>query len=167
MFNNYNIPLSYLEWIVTTKKYIDGLDKDSIGELELLHHLMAACYSKMHPSLPKEEYFNFSKSVKFHQMWAAYDQDVFSLIKDTQIVDEQNILSLAKSGTPYIFCTYHIGSYRILNSILAVNDIDYSLVTDSQYIKEQGEKTKKLFKTVKKEFLQKDTDLDILDAESP
>jgi KDO2-lipid IV(A) lauroyltransferase len=167
VFNNYNIPLSYLEWIVTTKKYIDGLDKDSIGELELLHHLMAACYSKMHPSLPKEEYFNFSKSVKFHQMWAAYDQDVFSLIKDTQIVDEQNILSLAKSGTPYIFCTYHIGSYRILNSILAVNDIDYSLVTDSQYIKEQGEKTKKLFKTVKKEFLQKDTDLDILDAESP
>jgi KDO2-lipid IV(A) lauroyltransferase len=164
---NSDIPFSYLEWLVATKKYIDGLDKNAIGELELLHQLMAACYSKMLPSLPKEKYFDFSKSVKFHQMWAAYDQDVFSLIQDTQITDEQDVLTLAKKGTPYIFCTYHIGSYRMLNSILAINDIEYSLVTDSQYIKEQGDKAKELFKTIKKEFLQKDAELDILDAESP
>lgn len=162
-----DIPFSYLEWLVTTKKYIDRLDKSDIGELELLHHLMAACYAKMLPTLPKEQYFEFSKSVKFHQMWAAYDQNIFSLIQDTQITDEQNVLTLAKNGTPYIFCTYHIGSYRMLNSILAVNDIEYSLVTDNQYIKEQGDKTKELFKTIKKDFLQKDSDLDILDAESP
>ena len=164
---NYDVPFSYLEWIAATKKYIDGLDKDSIGELELLHNLMAACYAKIYPSLPKEEYFNFSKSVKFHQMWAAYDQDVFSLIKGTQIIDKQNILDLAKNGKPYIFCTYHMGSYRLLNSILAVSGIDYSLVTDSQYIREQGEGTKKIFKAVKREFQQKESDLDILDAESP
>lgn len=162
-----DIPFSYLEWLVTTKKYIDRLDKSDIGELELLHHLMAVCYAKMLPTLPKEQYFEFSKSVKFHQMWAAYDQNIFSLIQDTQITDEQNVLTLAKNGTPYIFCTYHIGSYRMLNSILAVNDIEYSLVTDNQYIKEQGEKTKELFKTIKKDFLQKDSDLDILDVESP
>jgi lauroyl/myristoyl acyltransferase len=166
--SKFDIPFEYLDWVVSTKKNVDSLDVESIGGLEILHHFMSACYSKMYPELPNSEHFNFSKTVKFHQMWAAFDQEFPSLINDTIISDSDNVLGKAKEGNPFIICTYHLGSYRLLNSILISKDIDFCLVTDNQYIKDQGKKTKEIFKSIRNFYsLFENKDLEILDAENP
>lgn len=50
----------------------------------------------------------------------------------TEITDPQHWLAAAASGKPVLFCTFHYGSYGLINGLLASRGIDFALPVSSQ-----------------------------------
>lgn len=78
------------------------------------------------------------------------------------LTDDQ--LQLLKTQ-PSIICTFHTGSYRIINSLLVQKNISFSLVLGSSIIAAEGESYLSLYKSLTKK--NKNTGLTIIDAENP
>ncbi len=62
---------------------------------------------------------------------------------------------------PAIFCTFHMGSNRVINHFLASNKISYSLVIADHITKAEGEDFKKMFRECQQE------ELNIISAQLP
>ncbi len=78
------------------------------------------------------------------------------------LADDQ--LQLLKTQ-PSIICTFHTGSYRIINSLLVQKNISFSLVLGSSIIAAEGESYLLRYKTLTKK--NKNAGLTIIDAENP
>lgn len=65
---------------------------------------------------------------------------------------------------PGIICTYHLGSYRLLNRILAGTGVSFSLVVNGAVLKKEGKSFQKGFNQIKNSTV---GGLDIIDAEKP
>jgi|SRR5690554_93282 len=169
--NIYYDPIEYLREIIDEYSSIFSTDIFSHREHEIAFNWISANLSHFIPNLPFNLHEQFSKNVKWHQSWAQIDQNYLHLVDTTNIKDHQNILKKASSKSPYIFCTFHLGSYRLINFILASNKIPFNLITDDNYIKSQGEYSKLLFDNALNKFYNKSleevTPIDILNAENP
>lgn len=53
-------------------------------------------------------------------------------LAQTEITDPQHWLTVAASGKPVLFCTFHYGSYGLINGLLATQGIDFALPVSSQ-----------------------------------
>lgn len=73
--------------------------------------------------------------VLFQQRMALQDQGNYDLIRQTRMIDQSGI----EPGTPVIYCTYHLGSYRHLFHYLAQQGIDCLLFVASKTRDLQGE----------------------------
>ncbi len=86
------------------------------------------CMANKNLFLPYEnENHLFFKEVIFHQLQAENDQQLSYTWRNTHLI---NAYSLEKP--PYIFCTFHLGSYRLINHFLFKNNINYSLVINNK-----------------------------------
>lgn len=132
-------PVEYLEQLIETHNRIMGSDPDDYPHLANAFELVSASLSLLHPELPPEKHIHFFREVKWHQSWAGIDQTELSLLHTTQITGNKNILEQAAAGTPFIFCTFHMGSYRMLNPLLIARGIPFKLVTDQDFIEKQGD----------------------------
>lgn len=54
----------------------------------------------------------------------------------TEITDPQHWLTSAANGTPVLFCTFHYGSYGLINGLLATRGIDFALPVSSQILQQ-------------------------------
>jgi KDO2-lipid IV(A) lauroyltransferase len=166
----YYDPPEYVKTISETRDLIFNLPLDSEKEFKNSLNIISANLSLFLPHLPFSEHERFSRSAKFHQVWAAIDQDYPHLFSTSQITDKQNILEQARQGTPFIFCTFHLGSYRMMNPFLASQNIPFSLITDTNFIRNQGGEVSRLFERTHAELHKqgiKTVPVEILDAEKP
>ncbi|MGH8402669.1 MAG: hypothetical protein ACRESO_04610, partial [Gammaproteobacteria bacterium] len=74
-----------------------------------LHHLLPDIPLRVHPEIIDE--------ILLHRLMAELDEDSFFLLGNTRIEDPHSVLTTAKSE-PVIFCTFHLGSYRLINTLL-------------------------------------------------
>lgn len=71
----------------------------------------------------------------------------------TEVNDPQQWLAAAASGKPVLFCTFHYGSYGLINGLLASRGIDFALPVSSQ-----------IFQQLKPRY---DRNMQLLQAQSP
>lgn len=160
---------SYLEWIVAARQTVYDYDISTSSELSTAFDFISANLETFLPTLPKDQHLTFCKEVKWHQIWAAHDQHEFHLTRNTQVVDRSGLLESLKGGEQAaIFCTYHVGSYRLLNMMLYDKGIPFSLLADNEFVTAQGEDSRSGARRLQQEYLGVDpVELEIIDAENP
>lgn len=93
-----------------------------------LHHLL--------PKIPMRAHPNIIDEILLHRLMAELDEDSFFLLENTRIEDSHSILAAAKDS-PVIFCTFHFGSYRLINSLLVSRSFNYLLPVEHVIYSEQ------------------------------
>jgi KDO2-lipid IV(A) lauroyltransferase len=83
------------------------------------------------PSYKAKSQLDFFKDVWYYRDWAELDQRHSYAYRNPIVVGDQSLLS---DGKPKIFCTFHVGSYRLINFLLVKNDLRFTLiVADDHY----------------------------------
>lgn len=83
-----------------------------------LHHLL--------PEIPLREHPKIIDEILLHRLMAELDEDGLFLLDNTHIEDPHSMLAATKN-TPVIFCTFHFGSYRLVNMLLMSRSFNYLL----------------------------------------
>ncbi|MGH8397035.1 MAG: hypothetical protein ACRETA_02165 [Gammaproteobacteria bacterium] len=95
-----------------------------------LHHLL--------PDIPMQAHPKIIDEILLHRLMAELDEDSFFMLGNTHIEDPHSVLTTAKSS-PVIFCTFHLGSYRLINTLLVSRGFNYILpVENSIYAAQQS-----------------------------
>jgi lauroyl/myristoyl acyltransferase len=129
-------------------------------------NIVSACLSNYLPHIPHSEHTQIFKNIFLHQQLSIFEQSFYEL-PDYVVYENLNaqIWELIKKGTS-IICTFHTGSYRLINLFLAKNKIPYSLIISKEVIATQGDSFAKMFAELSKNNNTQEA-LKLIDAESP
>ncbi len=83
------------------------------------------------------------KAILFNRDWAIMDEDYDEPLEEMEIRGDKTYLR--HENGPVIFCTFHSGSYRLINFLLAKKGINFSLVIDDTAVNLQGDKFMKMY----------------------
>jgi lauroyl/myristoyl acyltransferase len=155
---------TYFENVKNLKSDIYKTKFDEIGSMGLLgtYMMMSANISTFLSKWKSEDHYKLIQDIQFHRTLSSLDQYYFHLLDEIKVTDNTNILEKSQD-TGHIYVTYHTGSYRLFIQQLNRENIPFCLVTEGNYIKEQGEVTQKLFKKLNNNS----KELEILPAENP
>ncbi len=89
------------------------------------------------PAIPRSQHESLFREALLQRVLTGFDQlflEAGDLIKFRGCAD-----SILRPGTPRIYCTYHLGSYRLLTSLLFRRGVDCVLLVGSEFNKHQGD----------------------------
>jgi lauroyl/myristoyl acyltransferase len=98
------------------------------------------------PAIDVDQHENIYKDILLHKKLSILEQSTYTAL---DYVTTENLSSETFSllkNKPAIICTFHMGSYRILNLFLTKNKIPYSLVMGNDIVKQEGEIFQSLYK---------------------
>jgi len=129
-------------------------------------NIVSACLSNYLPEINVNVHKQLFRKIFLHQQLSIFEQSFFEL-PDYVVYENLNtqIWNLLSNGAS-IICTFHTGSYRLINLFLAKNKIPFSLVVSKDMIEREGE----LLKGMYDEYNKPDNTQEgfrLIDAESP
>jgi len=83
------------------------------------------------PDIPIEDHAGIIDDMLFNRDCSDLDEDSYFLLKYTIISDPGSMLVAAKEK-PAIFCTFHVGSYRLINHVLISRNLNYILPVEGK-----------------------------------
>jgi KDO2-lipid IV(A) lauroyltransferase len=89
------------------------------------------------PAIPRKEHESLFEELLLQQVYTTFDQKCLTagdLVKLRGTHDE-----ITKNSGPKIYCTYHLGSYRLLTSVLFRKGVDCVLLVGSNMNRNQGD----------------------------
>ncbi|AQG81877.1 hypothetical protein [Spirosoma montaniterrae] len=89
------------------------------------------------PYISQSEHETLFREVLLQQVFSTFDQQCLSAGDLVKLRDAQKLLS--PSDGPKIYCTYHLGSYRLLTSVLFRRGVDCVLLVGSNMNRNQGD----------------------------
>ena len=89
------------------------------------------------PSIPRSTHENLFRELLLQQIFTSFDQQCLSAGDLVKLRGAQEVLN--KENSPKIYCTYHLGSYRLLTSVLFRKGVDCVLLVGSNMNQNQGE----------------------------
>ena len=91
------------------------------------------------PAIGIEQHENIYKNILLHKKLSILEQSTYAALDcvTTENLSDE-MLGLLKNK-PTIICTFHMGSYRVLNLFLTRNKIPYSLVMGNDIVQKEGE----------------------------
>ncbi|GAA4416456.1 hypothetical protein GCM10023187_47880 [Nibrella viscosa] len=88
------------------------------------------------PGIPREQHERLFRELLLQQVFTTFDQEFLSAGELVQL--RGGYRQAMRPGRPHIYCTYHLGSYRLLTSLLYRKGIDCVLLVGSQAHHQQG-----------------------------
>jgi KDO2-lipid IV(A) lauroyltransferase len=88
------------------------------------------------PAVPRSEHETLFREVLLQQAFTTFDQQCLTAGDLVKLSGNYNVLT--KNGGPKIYCTYHLGSYRLLTSVLFRKGVDCVLLVGSNMNHNQG-----------------------------
>jgi len=124
------------------------LDKSVVGDYN--YRLALECKANIQRFLPGTDIDHeaFFRDALINRDWAVTDEDHDYILEDTEIRGDETFLQ--PGAGPVIFCTFHLGSYRLLNFLLARRGVDFSLVIDDTAVTLQAGKFKNMFEKIER-----------------
>jgi lauroyl/myristoyl acyltransferase len=102
-------------------------------------NMVSAALVNYLPEIPIEQHEKIYKNILQHKKLSILEQANSAAYDFVEMENlTENILHQLKNK-PTIICTFHTGSYRILNVFLTSNKIPYSLVIGKDIIEQQGD----------------------------
>jgi Lauroyl/myristoyl acyltransferase len=135
----------------------------TLGDYEKTFVLTSANLSKLMPDIPKKEYVKFCRFNYFYKCLATIQVQYTKIIEDARLTGN---LDFTQSKTPRIFCTFHMGSYRLINLLLYWHGIDFVLVLSKETLKEQKEQYLKAYDDIRK-LRGMNSTFEFIEAENP
>ncbi|RTQ45897.1 hypothetical protein EJV47_24010 [Hymenobacter gummosus] len=104
-------------------------------------HNFLLCAANRHHYLPEHPATEaeFFAEVMAHRDWAALDEQEAQVFGLTRFTGDTSFLADVHSR-PRVFCTFHLGSYRMIHHFLLRHGIHYTLVVDQVTLEQQGDK---------------------------
>lgn len=146
---------------------VDNFKEDlKIKENEYLNgqlNMVSAALVNYLPETPINQHEEIFKNILLHKKLSILEQSTYEALDYVEMENlTGEILSQLKTK-PTIICTFHSGSYRILNLFLTKNKIPYSLVMGKDIVKQEGTAFHSLYNALPGNNQQ--NDFNIIDAE--
>ena len=151
---------------ITIKRVCAEYDQLSVEkDTNLLRqcHLVSAGLLNYMPSIDYKNHDQIFKKILFHQKLSLLEQGLPELLNDVHYEDLEDAITFLKK-TPSIICTFHLGSYRLINLLLGKHKILFSLVVAKSVIDKHGDSFQSDFQRTTAENIQP---LELIDAEHP
>lgn len=124
--------------IVNQQEYFQNINIFACDNHARKFHIVSAGLLNYLPAIPFVKHEEIYRGILFHRHLSTIEQDCIQALKTCQIEDfSADSLTMLKSK-PAIICTFHLGSYRLLNLLLSQHDIPFSLVVSEQVVQIQG-----------------------------
>ena len=91
------------------------------------------------PDIGIEQHEDIYKNILLHKKLSILEQTDYTALDYVTTENLSNETLELLKNKPTIICTFHTGSYRILNLLLCRNKIPYSLVMANEIIQQEGE----------------------------
>lgn len=123
------------------------LDEANINDDTVIRkfNLVSASLYNYLPDINYCQHESLFRKLLMHQQLSQLEQESFHPMDFVQYENlDRNIWDILK-GTPSIICTFHTGSYRLINLFLLKNEVPYTLVISKNVIAAQGFTFRNLF----------------------
>ncbi|MDU1904571.1 MAG: hypothetical protein E6772_07285 [Dysgonomonas sp.] len=157
--------IEYQREIEMLRKQISvDLTPSNVGDYEKVLVLSSANFAKVMPDIPEEDYENLCRYNYFYKRLSGIQLQNLEIAQNAKITG--NLDFTKGNSIPRIFCTFHMGSYRLMNLILAKYNINFTLVVSKATLKEQKETYLKAYEDLKK-LTGITSSFDFIEAENP
>jgi hypothetical protein len=118
-------------------------DEKLVGQF----NLVSASLHNFIPDVPFSAHLNIYKNILLHKKLSILEQQAFSLLDNLKIEsDIPDVYQFLKSR-PTVICTFHIGSYRLINLLLTKYGVPFSLVIGKDIGAIEGSNFSSLFRS--------------------
>ncbi len=97
----------------------------------------SATVGNLIPSIPRQEHETMFRELLLHQLLTTFDQKFLTAGDLVKFRGKHKFLK--KADAPRIYCTYHLGSYRLLTSVLFRQGVDCVLLVGNNMNRSQGD----------------------------
>ncbi len=112
------------------------------------YHIVSASLSNYLPGIDCRAHGDIFKNILLHQQLSHLEQASYGALQHMSCENLSGTTwGILKNG-PSIICTFHTGSYRLINLFLTRNKISYSLVIANNVIKTQGDLFNDLYRGI-------------------
>ena len=118
------------------------------GDITRQYNIVSAALTNFLPEVSFVKHHEIFRDILFHQHLSNFDQDKPTVLENCQLENFSQDLLTRLQTSASIICTFHLGSYRLLNLFLATNKVPFSLVVSENVVREQG----KLFDELHERF---------------
>lgn len=157
-------PQNYLE---VRNELVSSFHNFNIEENETLNsqfNLVSASLSNFLPGIPFSSHAGIYQNILLHKKLSILEQESFEIFDFVETEGlHDNILSTLKNK-PSIVCTFHTGSYRVINLFLAKHKIPFTLVIGKLISEQEGSTFSKLYDQLN---AANENGFRIINAESP
>ncbi len=161
--------MSNAEFIIQRDNIIrQYFDESVIQSNEVMYGqytIVSANLSNYLPAIDPKMHMKLFAQLLIHKRLSKLEQGSLAALHSlhTENLDDADLKLLKER--PAIICTFHTGSYRIINSFLVKNNVPFSLVIGNSIIAAEGEDYHSLYKTLAGQ--NEKTGFTIIDAENP
>lgn len=157
--------ISYLR---QRKKIIESIStKLSIWEDKVImekFNLVSASLLNYLPHLKFDQHEEIFKEILLNQNLSILEQSYSSVIENTTLENFNDDFFHSLNQAAGIICTFHTGSYRIINHYLLKNKVTFSLVAAKSVLESQAKELERLHELL---YLKDSPMFNIIDAEEP
>jgi lauroyl/myristoyl acyltransferase len=146
-------------------EFINSLN---IGESEYLYgqmNMVSAGLVNYLPAIPIAMHEGIYKQILLHKKLSILEQSDYAVLDHVHTSGWSDSLLTMLKSQPTVICTFHTGSYRLLNLFLCRHQIDYTLVIATQVVKAEAELFSTLYHALPGNS--NSNNLNIIDAEAP
>jgi lauroyl/myristoyl acyltransferase len=108
-------------------------------------HIVSAGLLNYLPDIPYIRHEEIFKNILLHQKLSMVEQDAEYLLNNIQVKNFMDDKVQLLKNCPAVICTFHIGSYRLINLLLAKYCIPFSLIISQKVLQDQGTMFKNIF----------------------
>lgn len=145
--NNYNVNPS--EYIESRNSLINDFEtKFSLSDYEGLNgqfNMVSASLSNFVPGIHFSSHKDIYKKILLHRKLSILEQSSYQILDFIRTENfSAETIGLLKTN-PAIICTFHTGSYRVINLLLAKYKVPFTLVIGKEITEKEGELFSSLF----------------------
>ncbi len=148
------------------RNYVDN-DLSISASANLMTRFSYASANLRHflPQLIFNDHVRIFKEILFHQRVSLLEQEYLGILDFITPEGLTEDLFQFIKQTPVIFCTFHLGSYRVVNTFLAHHNIPFSLVISNDVMQQQSVGYKEGYEKLYNGYLFEE--LSLINAETP
>ncbi len=126
----------YRKELARCREHFDHVDLQKERGYLMKFTTFSANVENILPSIPRSQHETLFRELLLQQMFTSFDQQCLSAGDLVRVSGARDVL--AQNEGARIYCTYHLGSYRQLTSVLFRKGVDCVLLVGSNMNREQG-----------------------------
>ncbi|MVM30729.1 hypothetical protein GO755_11860 [Spirosoma sp. HMF4905] len=127
----------YKQELANCREHFEQVDLPKERGYLMKYTTFSANVENVLPSIPRREHEALFRELLLQQVFTTFDQKCLTAGDLVKLRGAHDVLN--KEYSPKIYCTYHLGSYRLLTSVLFRKGVDCVLLVGSNMNRNQGE----------------------------
>jgi len=156
---------NYIRQLDLFCRHYASLDIWKDDKLAMQYNIVSASLLNFLPEIDVNRHESIYRSVLLHQRLSVFEQDRPAILENVCMENLAPGTWAAIKQRPAIICTFHLGSYRLINLLLVKYNLPFSLVIAKSVIKAQGGTYAALYDQISGG--NNNGDFNLIDAEEP